>query len=247
MKFLEMNKFRSERWLILLICAIYFVPLNSNELNEICANLGPSERAAALAAGYDIDSICSTISDKEEVRSNNLASAPIKINTRQTISSGGEETINQEITPSGASGELRPFGYDLFAGSPDTFAPASNIPVSPDYLLGPGDSLEVFLYGKDNRSFSLEINSQGYVDFPTIGPIYLSGLSFSEAKDLLLQRIAQQIIGVNASISMGNLRSIQVFLLGESYRPGSYTISSLSSITNALIASGGVTLSLIHI
>ncbi|WP_300421857.1 SLBB domain-containing protein, partial [uncultured Hyphomonas sp.] len=70
--------------------------------------------------------------------------------------------------------------------------------------------------------------------------IILAGLTFEETKKMLLTRISQQMIGVQASISLGELRSIQIFILGEAYQPGAYTVSSLSTITNALIVSGGV-------
>ena len=110
----------------------------------------------------------------------------------------------------------------------------------PDYLLGPGDTLQILIYGSSNASYSLEINRDGRINFPELGPISLTGLTFVEAKELLLKRISNQFIGVEASISLGELRSIQIFILGEAYKPGAYTVSSLSTITNALIVSGGV-------
>ena len=135
---------------------------------------------------------------------------------------------------------LKPYGYDLFANAPSTFAPTATLSVSPDYLLGPGDSLDILFYGKTNNSFSLEINREGIVDFPELGPVALSGLSYAEAKAMLKSRIAQQIVGAQVSISMGSLRSMQVFVLGEAYKPGAYTVSSLATVTQALISSGGV-------
>ena len=135
---------------------------------------------------------------------------------------------------------LKPFGYDLFANAPTTFAPAASIPVSSDYLLGPGDTLDILFYGKTNTAFSLEINREGFVDFPQLGPVGLAGLTYGEAKDMLQARIAAQIIGTQVSISMGSLRSMQVFVLGEAFKPGAYTVSSLSTITHALVSSGGV-------
>ena len=136
--------------------------------------------------------------------------------------------------------ELQPFGYELFAGEPTTFTPANQIPVSPDYLLGPGDNLNILFYGKTNESVSLEINRNGAVDFPQLGPVNLTGMTFVDAKTLLQERIAEEMLGVQASISLGELRSIQIFVLGEAYKPGAYTVSALSTITNALFLSGGV-------
>ena len=135
---------------------------------------------------------------------------------------------------------LKPFGYDLFANAPTTFAPAASIPVSADYLLGPGDTLDILFYGKSNSQFSLEINREGFVDFPELGPVGLVKLTYGEAKEMLQARISAQIIGTQVSISMGSLRSMQIFVLGEAFKPGAYTVSSLSTITHALISAGGI-------
>ncbi len=136
--------------------------------------------------------------------------------------------------------ELKSFGYDLFAGNPSTFTPVNDIPVSSDYVLGTGDSLKVNLYGKESQFFELVIDQEGQAQLPNLGPISLAGLSFSEAKKKIAATINQKMIGVTASVSMGQLRSIRVFVLGEAYMPGSYVISPLSTITNALVLSGGV-------
>jgi len=136
---------------------------------------------------------------------------------------------------------LKAFGYDLFAGKPTSFTPINDIPVSSDYVLGPGDSLKVNLYGKESQSYELAVDQEGMVYLPNLGPLSLAGLNFSEAKQTLIKTIDQKMIGVKVSVSMGQLRSIRVFVLGEAYQPGSYVVSSLSTITNALVLSGGVT------
>lgn len=136
--------------------------------------------------------------------------------------------------------DLRPFGYDVFRNVPTTFAPATDIPVPADYVLGPGDTMEVLLIGEKGGRYTLTVGRDGVVDFPELGPIAVAGMRFPSAKDLLEQRVAEQMIGLRASVSMGALRSIQVFILGEAERPGSYTVSGLSTVTNALLVSGGV-------
>lgn len=140
------------------------------------------------------------------------------------------------------SGEeaLKPFGYDLFEGVPSTFAPVSDIQVPVDYVVGPGDTLEIQLYGNEPASYSLTVGRDGRVNFPKLGPIMLSGLSFENARSTIEERVAQQLIGSRVSVTMGNLRSIRVFVLGEANKPGSYTVSGLSTMTNALFVSGGV-------
>jgi Periplasmic protein involved in polysaccharide export len=136
--------------------------------------------------------------------------------------------------------ELQPFGYDVFSTVPTTFAPATDIPVPAEYVLGPGDTLEVQLVGERGGRYTLTVGRDGTVDFPNLGPIAVAGQRFPAAKQLLEQRVAEQMIGMRANVAMGSLRSIRIFVLGEAERPGSYTVSGLSTITNALFASGGV-------
>ncbi len=138
--------------------------------------------------------------------------------------------------------QLTPFGYDLFSGTPTTFTPIHDVPVSSDYVLGPGDSLKVNLYGKESKAFELPVDVEGKIYIPDLGPLSIAGLSFSEAKQKLISTIDQKMIGVKASIAMGQLRAIRVFVLGEANTPGSYVVSSLSTMTNALFLSGGVAL-----
>jgi polysaccharide export outer membrane protein len=137
--------------------------------------------------------------------------------------------------------ELKPFGYDLFALSPDAFAPPSDSPVPADYVIGPGDTLVVQLYGKENNTYHFSVSRDGQIQFPNIGPLNVAGLTFKDAQNLIANTVNEQMIGVKSSVTMGPLRTIRVFVLGEAIQPGSYTVSSLSTMTNALFASGGIT------
>ncbi len=135
---------------------------------------------------------------------------------------------------------LRPFGYDLFSGVPSTFAPATDIPVPGEYVVGPGDRIEVQLVGNTKGKYSLVVNRDGNVQFPELGPIALAGLRIEAAKARIASRVQEQMIGTQATVTMGDLRSIRVFVLGDAERPGSYTVSGLATVTHALFVSGGV-------
>ena len=134
----------------------------------------------------------------------------------------------------------KPFGYDLFQGVPSTFAPVKDIQVPIDYIVGPGDTFNIQLYGNETASYSLTVGRDGRIKFPKLGPISVSGMGFDAARATLEHRVAQQLIGTQVSVTMGDLRSIRVFVLGEAEKPGSYTVSGLSTMTNALFVSGGV-------
>jgi len=135
---------------------------------------------------------------------------------------------------------LKPFGYDLFEGVPSTFAPVTDIPVPGEYVVGPGDTLEVQLYGNNQATYSLPVSRDGNVSFPKIGPIQVGGMSFSSAQARIDSRVRRELIGTHVKVAMGDLRTIRVFVLGEAERPGSYIVSGLSTMTNALFVSGGV-------
>lgn len=143
------------------------------------------------------------------------------------------------LVRSGVSG-LKPFGYELFDSAPSTFSPVTNVPVPADYVIGSGDELNVQLYGSQNRNLRLTVSRDGAINFPELGPIRVSGLTFNAARQAIETRVAQQMIGVQASVTMGETRTIRVFVLGEAKLPGSYAVSGLATMTAALFASGGV-------
>lgn len=138
------------------------------------------------------------------------------------------------------SSSLRPFGYDYFSSTPDATALAADLPVPDDYVVGPGDMILVQLYGKENSQYELPVRRDGVVQFPGIGPIAVGGQSFLKVRELLTRRVQNQFIGLKASVQIGRLRNIQIFVLGDVVRPGSYTVSGLATLTNAIFASGGI-------
>jgi len=135
---------------------------------------------------------------------------------------------------------LTPFGYDVFESRATGFTPVTSGPVPPDYVLGPGDSIRVQLFGNINGIYEFEVSRDGVLNLPELGPITVAGLPFSEFRRDLNRRVEQMLIGTQVSVTMGELRTIQVFVLGDANWPGSYVVSSLSTISSALYASGGI-------
>lgn len=144
------------------------------------------------------------------------------------------------VTQTGADA-LKPFGYSLFELPPTTFAPADDIPVPEDYVLAANDTVIIQLYGTLNETYTLLVTREGVIDIPDIGPVPVAGLTYAQLKQNLAQRVNKVMIGVKSHITLGPLRSIQVFIMGDALKPGSYTVSSLSTLTNALFVGGGVT------
>ena len=139
-----------------------------------------------------------------------------------------------------STGRMFPlFGRDLFHGVPSTFAPADRVPVTPEYLLGPGDQLMVRGWGQIDLNVSPVVDRGGAVYIPQVGELNVAGLRFAQLQEYLKTAIGRVYRNFDLSVTMGQLRSIQVFVMGHARRPGVYTVSSLSTLVNAVFASGG--------
>ncbi|MCP4650719.1 MAG: hypothetical protein GY853_11665 [PVC group bacterium] len=139
------------------------------------------------------------------------------------------------------SRSIKQFGYDIFQAS-STFAPVQNVPVGPDYVIGSGDSLIVYIWGKVvQETFNVKVDRDGKITLPKSGNIYVWGLKFSEVEKLIKNTLAQHYANLQISVTMGRLRSIKVFVLGDVTRPGAYTMSSLSTVFHSIYEAGGPT------
>ncbi len=135
--------------------------------------------------------------------------------------------------------DLRPFGYDFFRDAAiKVVTDSKNIPIPLKYVVGPGDEIRITLWGRTNANYNLTVDRDGKISVPALGPLAVAGMTFEQMSQHLIQQ-AQQITGTNVDISMGSLRTMQVFILGDVRRPGAYTIGSFATITDALLMSGG--------
>ena len=145
--------------------------------------------------------------------------------------------------------ELQVFGSSLFRGATRTFEPAFNIPTPVDYTLGAGDELVINVWGAAEATYRLQVTPEGIIRIPNLGPIFVDGLSIEDARTRIINQLGNIFSGLRrqqdgvpntfAEVTLGQVRSIQVVVLGEVAQPGTYTITSLSTVFNALYASGG--------
>jgi polysaccharide export outer membrane protein len=141
---------------------------------------------------------------------------------------------------SASTGKMLPiFGANLFNTTPSTFAPVDNIPVTPDYVIGPGDELKLQIWGQVNQHGSFIVDRTGSISLPEVGTLHVAGLQFSQLNDFLKSQLGRVYRNFDLNTNLGQLRSIQVFVTGQVRQPGSFTIGSLSTLLNALFASGG--------
>jgi protein involved in polysaccharide export with SLBB domain len=134
---------------------------------------------------------------------------------------------------------LSVFGSEFFANTPSTFAPIANSPVPADYSLGPGDQLLIRGWGTVDIDYRATIDRNGTISIPTIGSVVLAGVKAGEAEGVIRGAIGRLYKGVTVNVTFGQLRATTVYVVGQARRPGTYTVSSLSTLVTALFASGG--------
>ncbi|MCS0436371.1 SLBB domain-containing protein [Vibrio diabolicus] len=193
----------------------------------------PADQQQALASKYGLSIPSSSSSNKSPYEN------PQVIKPRSESSGTISSNVEEEWLKKGEQEELKRFGLDLFSGSPSTFAPISDVPVPANYTVGAGDEIIVQLFGKENETHRLRVNRAGTINFPSLGPVNVAGMHFSDVRDSLTQRVKEQMIGVRSDISLGELRTMQVFVMGDAYKPGAYTVSALTTISQAIYYSGG--------
>jgi len=139
------------------------------------------------------------------------------------------------------SRELTQFGYDLFTKPASTFAPVTDVPVGGDYIIGPGDTLILKVWGISEVNAVLPVDRRGEVFIPSMEPVQVWGLSLTDVERGIKAVLSRYLESFQFSVSLGELRTIQIFVVGEVMKPGTYTISSLATAINALMAAGGPT------
>jgi polysaccharide biosynthesis/export protein len=145
----------------------------------------------------------------------------------------------QKFVESSVGKMLPLYGSQLFTDVPTTFAPLDQVPVTSDYVIGPGDELLLRAWGSITFNLHRTVDRNGYIYIPNVGQIQVSGLRFVDAKDFISAQIGHVFQRFQISVEMGQLRSVQIFVVGRARRPGTYTVSSLSTVVNAIFAAGG--------
>ncbi len=167
--------------------------------------------------------------------------------TESRLREGADDTKDATVSTTSVQSTEKPiFGSELFTNKNLTFEPSQNIPTPKNYELGPGDELIIDIWGAAENSYQLTISPEGSVQISSIGPIYVSGMTIEDASDLIIKRLSSIYSGISGEgkdtfvqVSLGRVRTIKVNIVGEARVPGTYSISSLSTVFNALYVSGG--------
>ncbi|MBW2610136.1 MAG: SLBB domain-containing protein [Deltaproteobacteria bacterium] len=167
-------------------------------------------------------------------------SPPVAEKPEKVALSGIEELLSGQF-PTEILRELRQFGYDFFKKEVSAFTPIANVPVGPDYIIGPGDSFTIHLWGKAEETYKVTVTRDGRITLPRLGTMNVSSLTFAELKSYLFHKFKEYYPDFEMSITMDRLRTVEIFIVGEAKAPGTYSVSSLSTVITALFAAGGPT------
>lgn len=185
-------------------------------------------RAAVPATG----SAAVTASDRRSARADEQAPAVVPVPE-------DAPTEFQRFAAASTGSNLAIYGSDLFRGMPATFAPVERQIVTPEYVIGPGDELLLRVWGQVNLNLELTVDRTGAVYIPQVGSVAISGVAYRDLPDFLRGQLTRVFRNFDLNVTMGQLKAIQVFVVGQARRPGTYTVSSMSTLVNAIFACGG--------
>ncbi|MGQ0523051.1 MAG: SLBB domain-containing protein [Betaproteobacteria bacterium] len=158
---------------------------------------------------------------------------------QQPVPARVERNEFQDFIAQSVGKDVPLFGHTLFADVPSTFAPLDRIPVTADYVVGPGDEILIRAWGQVDIDYRAVVDRNGTIHIPQVGTVTVGGLRYQELNGFLRNAIGRVFRNFDLNVNLGQLRSIQVYIVGQANRPGTYTVSSLSTLVNALFAAGG--------
>ncbi|RKX29984.1 MAG: hypothetical protein DRP47_00345 [Candidatus Zixiibacteriota bacterium] len=156
-------------------------------------------------------------------------------NAVQTITTNNNKNTANGIVP---FEKLQPFGLNLF-GNPSDIDPSIDIASANDYVLGPGDNIIIYLWGRVEREYNLTIDREGKVFLPKAGDLVAWGITLEQFTDRVRDRLSTVYSEFDLTVSLGKIRSMRIYVTGEVIRPGAYTVPSLTSVLNVLFTAGG--------
>jgi len=206
---------------------------------------GAARQAQPAWAGTEPDT--GTAAGAAKAEASGTPSVPIAVDVMAGYLVGPRERISEAFrllgisSPYSVSMDLKHFGLELFQQGRSGFLTTNRLPVGPDYVLGPGDEVRVRVWGKIEGSWNRRIERDGTIRLPKVGVVPLGGLTFAQAQDALRKEFSRVFTGFEMNVTLGVLRTMSVYVVGNARQPGAYTVSSMATLMNVLIQAGGPT------
>jgi protein involved in polysaccharide export with SLBB domain len=184
-------------------------------------------KAGAAAAASDSEAVAKAVAAVQASQNATQAAVPVRASATRFLGPFG--------TP------LRQYGYAVFSSYVSTFAPVDDVPVGPDYVVGPGDTLSISVWGPVESTVARTVDRNGTILLPRVGDLRVWGLTFAQADRVIREQLSRYFRGFQTSVTMGRLRTVRLQIIGEVCQPGTYTLGALATITQALYSAGGPT------
>ena len=231
----------------IVIFSLLLVSLNIAPQNSI-GNLSPQvinqlktmtpKQQQDFADKYNIQLPLDTYQDTSETNLGQKGEPIERFSDNKNFFDSSQDDIPLQVD---TENKIQRFGLSFFDQEISTFAPVDDVSVPDNYILGVGDSMVIQMMGTANERYNLEIARDGTIFIESLGVISVAGLSMKQAIEMIEQRVVNELFGSTVSINLGKLKAMNIFLAGEIKNPGMYSVSSLTSVTQALYQAGGIT------
>ena len=237
---MSLPRFSVRRVVVFFVCAALFLSISTPVAQTLSAQFASAFDDSEQSTSGFPNPLTFGVTTGEQLPQGNHSRLSVDEDANNTSAGSRGQTSSpgefQRFIAS-STGRLLPiFGASFFETA---FPPVTGVPVPADYTIGPGDEIFLLVWGQQNFNFSLTVDRNGEVFIPQVGSVSLAGLQYSQIKDHLKTQLERFFKNFDLSVNMGRLRSIQVYVAGNAARTGRYTVSSLSTMVNALVDSGG--------
>ena len=200
----------------------------------------PAQTGRTQTGNTNVQQNSSAPTEAEAARRARTDATRDKSDTRDRSANGTQEvpTEFQRLVLESTGVPLPIFGANLFS-DPNTFAPVSDVPVNNDYVIGPGDEIRIQIFGAQNQQSDVVVDRNGNIPLRDVGDVHVAGIRYSQLQPFLKSQLDRVFRNFDLNVNLGQLRTIPIFITGFARRPGTYDLSSLSTLVNALFASGG--------
>ena len=216
-------------------------PGRTGEKVEEPENELPTGVAQKRTMHYDENNNSDAEKEPRDLRKGTVENSRRFLKLREDETPAAPPTEFQEFVASSVGRKLPVYGSNLFDREATTFAPVDRIQVTDEYRIGPGDEIQIRAWGQIELNAKLIVDRGGAVFLPKVGSVFVAGLQYQQLPDFFRTALSRVFRNFDLTVSLGQLRSIQVFVVGQARHPGSYTVSALCTLVNALFASGGPT------
>ena len=218
--------------------------MSTGEAKALLQQYGVTPQQAAAAAGKSTSAATSSLPgrnvsvNEQNASGKNDAAAPGAEALAPLDKPENNPSEFQRFVAASVGEFLPAFGANLF-GQGGRFAAADAVPTAGTYVIGPGDNINIKTWGSVDLNLNLQVNKEGMISIPSVGPVRVAGLPFAALKQHLFEQLSTAYKGFDLSVDIGGMKGIQVFVVGNARSPGSYTVNSAGTLMNALFASGG--------